>query len=128
MAVSRYFYVGFFPLLLLPIYIKYYPESPAQLIAKKHITELKNCMKRSRPDAVIPDDTTFVVNQKPPKSPVSALFTENRTRSTIGIWLSFFFNICLYYGVQTWLPKMMMDAGFALDRACGFYSLSIWDH
>jgi AAHS family benzoate transporter-like MFS transporter len=36
------------------------------------------------------------------------------------IWIAFFMSLLMVYGLNTWLPKLMIEAGYALDSSLTF--------
>lgn len=123
------FIVGFFPLLFMPLYYKYFPEMPNTLIAKGDTATIRKLLAWVRPDVHIPQDAIFEADKPAPKVPVTALFQENRGPSTLIIWL--LFMLCLYvnYTFQIWLPQLMLSLGFDMTESLSFlisYNLAAW--
>ncbi len=54
------------------------------------------------------------------KVPIVGLFKENRALSTVMFWLAFFSCLLMVYGLNTWLPKLMIEAGYGLNSSLGF--------
>jgi len=108
------FFVGAIPLIIVPALVKYLPESPSRLFASNRLEELKTILRRARKEVSLPDNARLVVAEAPEKSPVIDLFRENRAFSTLMIWIMFFMNLYMIFGLGIWLPKLMMDAGFKL--------------
>ena len=50
-------------------------------------------------------------------TPLSRLFSEGRAVGTVFLWLGFGMCMLMVYGLNTWLPKIMIAAGYPLDRA-----------
>lgn len=50
---------------------------------------------------------------------VRTLFQGSLLRATIAFWLGTFLGLLLVYGLNTWLPKIMRDAGYPLNDALG---------
>jgi MFS family permease len=53
------------------------------------------------------------------KNPVRSLFTDGMLRPTIAFWCTSFFGLILVYGLNTWLPKLMITAGYPLEQGLG---------
>jgi MFS transporter, putative metabolite:H+ symporter len=54
-------------------------------------------------------------------------FTPEYRRRTIMIWLMWFFGLLGYYGITTWLSKLLADQGFDIAASIGFVLLmSLW--
>lgn len=93
------FVAGALPaLVLVPLLIKFLPESPAYLRARAGLTAASSTARPSR-------------------NPVSALFQHGLGRSTIAFWTTSFMGLLLVYGLNTWLPQIMRSAGYALGAA-----------
>jgi MFS family permease len=45
------------------------------------------------------------------------LFRDGRARITVGLWVSAFMGLLLVYGMNTWLPKIMGEAGYNLSSS-----------
>lgn len=55
------------------------------------------------------------------------LFTAQYVRRTIMIWLVWFFVLLGYYGITTWVSKLLADRGFEITGAIGFVLLmALW--
>ncbi|MFE6307715.1 MFS transporter [Nocardiopsis sp. NPDC057823] len=50
---------------------------------------------------------------------VKSLFQNGFARSTLAFWLASFTGLLLVYGLNTWLPQIMREAGYELDAALG---------
>ena len=58
--------------------------------------------------------------------PVAKLFEEKRGLSTILLWTTMFMAIIVVYGLGTWLPKLMVEAGYPLKSSLLFlFALNI---
>lgn len=93
------FVVGALPaLVLVPLMIRYLPESPSFLRAAQA-------------------PATDHASQGSSARAVSTLFRDGMTRSTIALWVTSFMGLVLVYGLNTWLPQIMREAGYALGAA-----------
>jgi MFS transporter, putative metabolite:H+ symporter len=55
------------------------------------------------------------------------LFTPQYLRRTVMIWLGWFFILLGYYGITTWVSKLLTDQGFEITASIGFVLLmSLW--
>jgi MFS transporter, AAHS family, benzoate transport protein len=115
------FFVGALPLLALPIIIKWLPESLGFLLARNKKKEIGRLLSKIDPtfrpekndhyEVVIPKKTGMVG---------ANLFQEGRALSTLLFWVSFFMCLLMIYGLNTWLPKLMAQAGYALGSSLMF--------
>jgi MFS transporter, AAHS family, benzoate transport protein len=96
------FVIGALPaLVLVPLMLRYLPESTAFLQARAD-------RRRPAEPGSAPAART---------SPVAALFHHGLARSTIAFWISTFMGLLLVYGLNTWLPEIMKQAGYQLGAA-----------
>lgn len=116
------------PLLFLPILWKYLPESLMYLTNKQQTAEAQNIIQKISPTQVIGSDTQFVLNevQKGDEAPLKALFQQGRSFSTFMFWLAFFMCLLMVYALGSWLPKLMIQAGYSLGASMIFlFALNI---
>ena len=58
----------------------------------------------------------------PPKAKVvgpKALFTKEYRTITAGVWITYFCGCFTVYGINAWLPSLMLEKGFTLSSAYG---------
>ncbi len=53
----------------------------------------------------------------------SALFRAPFLRNSLGIWVTSFMGLLLVYALNTWLPTLMIEAGYGLQRGLWFLLL-----
>lgn len=115
------FYLAGVPLLLLPLMIKYLPESVAFLMIKERKEDAREILQKISPEQKITTQDKLVV---PPttisKAPVLELFREGRAVSTLMFWTAFFCCLLMVYALGSWLPKLMSAAGYALSSSLMF--------
>jgi len=57
---------------------------------------------------------------------VRALFQQGRTFSTFMFWIAFFMCLLMVYALGSWLPKLMLQAGYSLGASMLFlFALNI---
>jgi len=84
------FVIGAAPaLVLVPLMVKFLPESKA-------LPESKTPARRN---------------------PLGTLFRGGYGRATIAFWVTSFMGLLLVYGLNTWLPQIMREAGYELGAA-----------
>ncbi|OXM52344.1 MFS transporter [Amycolatopsis alba] len=89
------FVAGALPaLVLVPLMIKYLPESES--------------FERAREK-----------QEKSAADVVGGLFRGGLLRATIAFWVTSFMGLLLVYGLNTWLPEIMRQAGYPLGAALG---------
>lgn len=115
------FFFGAIPLLSLPFLAKSLPDSIGTLIAKKDQKRIQSILVKMNTAYQPSENETFVLNiPKQDSSPVKNLFTEKRGFLTVMIWLTYFMSLLMLYGLNTWLPKFMTQAGFPLGSSLSF--------
>jgi MFS transporter, AAHS family, benzoate transport protein len=55
----------------------------------------------------------------PAQNPVAGLFTDGLARPTLAFWATSFLGLILVYGLNTWLPQLMVTAGYELKLGLG---------
>ncbi len=117
---SIFWFAGL-PLLLLPLLLKLLPESSNHLIKKGKKDELLAILSKVSPETKFDRNAEIEeVKQENAKVPVMGLFKESRALSTVMFWITFFSCLLMIYGLNTWLPKLMMNAGYGLNSSLMF--------
>jgi AAHS family benzoate transporter-like MFS transporter len=105
-VVERYgwewmFVIGALPaLVLVPLMLKYLPESRAFLRARTGAQQAPSGGAAA-----------------PRSNPVGILFHHGHARTTLAFWVTSIMGLLLVYGLNTWLPQIMRQAGYALGAA-----------
>lgn len=103
------FYFGAIPLLLLPFIIKTLPESMNFLIRKGKKTEIEVVLSKIIPAfSIKKDDVLEIPNAVLTQTNVADLFKNKRLLSTLMFWIAFFSCLLVIYGINSWLPKLIM--------------------
>lgn len=115
------FYLAIVPMLLLPLMIRYLPESVAFLMAQNRKEEARVLLQKVDPARQITKQDQLVA---PPvnvqKAPVLELFRGGRNLSTLMFWTAFFCCLLMVYALGSWLPKLMSAAGYELGSSLMF--------
>ncbi|WP_087972227.1 MFS transporter [Oceanobacillus rekensis] len=115
------FFFGAIPLLFLPFLAKALPDSVGTLVNKNDRKGIQKILVKANPTYTPSENEAFVLNKpKETSSPVKNLFTEKRGFLTVMIWLTYFMSLLMIYGLNTWLPKFMTEAGFPLGSSLSF--------
>ncbi len=115
------YWVAVLPLVFLPFMMKYFLDSPAMLLAKGRTEELRSVLSKINDRVELPATPEFTgLQTKEPGSPVGALFKQRRALGTLMIWVAFFMCLLMVNGLTTWLPKLMVEAGYALNSSLTF--------
>lgn len=121
------FLIAGIPLLLLPLIWKFLPESLAFLVKSNHSEQAKNIVSKIAPQTQVNANTQLVLNESTTTdAPVRALFKQGRTFSTFMFWIAFFMCLLMVYALGSWLPKLMLQAGYSLGASMLFlFALNI---
>ncbi|MDX1654069.1 MAG: aromatic acid/H+ symport family MFS transporter [Candidatus Competibacteraceae bacterium] len=115
------FYLAAMPLLVLPLIIKYLPDSVGFLLGQGREDEVRDILQAIEPGrAISAADTLELPPVKANKAPVRELFQEGRRASTLMFWTAFFMCLLMVYALGSWLPKLMSMAGYALSSSLMF--------
>lgn len=118
--------VAAIPLILLPLMMPYFADSPAVLIATGRTSKLRAILNKIQPGVV--DESTElradadlnISKEDAERSSIAILFSNKRALATILIWVAFFMCLLMVNGLNTWLPQLMVDAGYALTAGLTF--------
>ena len=111
---------GGLTILLLPFLATQLPETAPRLIATGRIGELAKYMKRANPGFNGTDKDEYEVDKGVKTAPIGDVFREGRGLSMIMFIIIYFCTLYMIYGLNLWLPKLMMNAGFSLGSALTF--------
>ncbi|VTX79781.1 Gentisate transporter [Acinetobacter junii] len=121
------FLIAGITLLMLPIIWKFLPESLAFLIKSGKEEQAKQIINKLLPTQDIHQNTQLVFNENiHHEAPVKALFQDGRAFSTFMFWIAFFMCLLMVYALGSWLPKLMLQAGYSLGASMLFlFALNI---
>ncbi|SFJ76693.1 MFS transporter, AAHS family, benzoate transport protein [Halobacillus dabanensis] len=118
------FWIAGLPLLLIPFIARSLPESASFLLAKGKEEKLRETLQRIDPEIRMDDRTSFEKPEPARKGlPLVKLFEKKRAISTIMFWISCFSCFVLIYAMNTWLPQLMIDAGYSLSSSLVFVAM-----
>ncbi len=124
--VERYgwtsaYYFGSLPILLVPVLIRYLPEAPWMLVLKQRWSELRQVLAELRPDVSLASNAELNYPKAQERPALTEVFAERRALSTVLFWTVYFMNIFAIYGTNTWIPKLMMNAGHSIQDSLTIY-------
>ncbi|MET0700168.1 MAG: aromatic acid/H+ symport family MFS transporter [Mycobacterium sp.] len=66
----------------------------------------------------LPESQAYLERHSAPdRIPMRVLVGRQYVRVTIGVWVASFMGLLLVYGLNTWLPKLMRDAGYTMSTS-----------
>ncbi|MCZ4587735.1 MFS transporter [Rhodococcus opacus] len=111
------FWIGFLPVfVLVPVLMKWLPESADYLILRGRFEEARaTCIKYGMPWP--PDEVGKAVGEGKPVNPLRALCKREYIVVIVPLVATFFVGLMLTYGLNSWLPQIMRQAGYPLTSA-----------
>lgn len=110
---------GVLPLLMVPVVMAWLPESPRFLALRgDRSAALARIVQRIAPQAGANAESRFeTLAPEQASAGIRALFSEGRTRITLLLWVVFFANLLTMFAIGGWMPTVLNEAGYPLDRA-----------
>ncbi|MED1421120.1 aromatic acid/H+ symport family MFS transporter [Bacillus smithii] len=118
------FWIGAIPIVVIPFFLLFVPESPHFYLVRNKKDKIAFLLSRVTGKNHFSETDEYEINVENRKGfPVTKLFAENRAFSTIMFWISFFLLLITMYGLNTWLPNIMITAGYAVHSSFIFLLL-----
>ncbi len=116
------FLIAGIPLLLLPVIWKFLPESLTFLVKTGKTEQAHRIIQKISPEQTITSSTRLTLNDDnvPTGSSVRGLFQQGRAFNTLMFWVLFFMCLLMVYALSSWLPKLMLAAGYSLGKSILF--------
>jgi MFS family permease len=122
------FLLAYIPLLFLPALHFFMPESIRFLAQKGRFDEAITILRRIENAAgVLPTQWTkasFVISSNPGGTSIRQLFASKLAVMTLLVWMVYFCNLLVIYGLTTWLPTLLVAAGISTVKSYGYTSLN----
>jgi AAHS family 4-hydroxybenzoate transporter-like MFS transporter len=112
---------GILPLLFLPVMARMLPESVAYMVARRYpASAVANVLERiSGKD--LGHVTSFVPGDggKTPaaKGALAQVLSGSCLLPSLMLWTTYFMGLLIFYLLTSWMPLMMKDAGFTIEKA-----------
>ena len=115
---------GALPLLFLPLLWLYLPESVRFLCGRMDQIKLNNEVNRigritDTPPPALPERASAMLS-RPGSGRLSNLFRSGLARMTILLSLTYLFSTLALYGISSWLPSLLVKAGFSLAKSFSY--------
>ncbi|SHN79659.1 MFS transporter [Desulfitobacterium chlororespirans] len=118
------YWIAFVPLLLVAIAYALLPESINIYLQQEKTDKICSILKKSNPEFNSSEDDVYEVSAvNKTKATLASLFQEGRAWNTVMIWIMFFCNLYIAFGVLTWLPKLMTMMGYTLKSSLIFSAI-----
>ena len=119
------FWIGALPLVtLLPLAFLKMPESPAWLASRGRLDEARRISERT--GVPLPEARPAAVQEgaRPERAGFAGLFSGNNLLPTVLLGLMSALGLLLVYSINTWLPELMLRAGFNAKGSLSFLLVS----
>ncbi|MDA2757134.1 aromatic acid/H+ symport family MFS transporter [Bacillus cereus group sp. Bc005] len=113
------FGIGMIPLLLIPFIIRYLPES-IQFLLSRNRQEVDKILNRFQIEFHAKEKTHQPPSNIRKKNGFLTLFSKEYIKATLLFWITYIMGMFLIYGLNTWLPQMMRQAGYPLGSSLSF--------
>lgn len=110
------FLLGAAPIVLVPLIMKYLPESIKFLQATNQRTKAQKIIEKYQLSNVMIDEEKAEGNS----SSLVSIFSKNNFVPTVIFSLVYIMAFLLIYGMNTWLPKIMQQAGYPMSSSLVF--------
>ncbi|ONK22211.1 MFS transporter [Bacillus sp. VT-16-64] len=118
------FWLAAIPLLLIPFMVKALPESLRILASQGKSDEIRKILRKTVPSEMLSENTIFSTSGKEAKGvSIKVLLSEKRALSSVMFWAISFSCFILIYAMNTWLTKLMIQAGYDLSSSLLFLAL-----
>ena len=107
------FLIGALPIVYIPLVLKFIPESVPYLLSQGKTDEAHRLVSRLEEEAGITPPATAIAPPQQEKQPIRfiQLWQQPFARRTLMLWLVWFGIVFSYYGIFTWLPKLLVEQG-----------------
>lgn len=118
------YWIAFAPVVLIAIIYVVLPESMHSYLQQGKTDKIKDILKRANPEFRPSEEDVYEVSAvNKTKATLASLFQEGRAWNTVMIWIMFFCNLYIAFGVLTWLPKLMTMLGYTLKSSLVFSAI-----
>ncbi len=106
---------GLLPVLLAVAFVAALPESPRFLARFPNRREELTALLARCGQRVDAASEFLVERARAVHAPLAALFEAHMVRDTVALWIAFFFCLLASYSLFSWVPTLLMRAGFPLS-------------
>jgi AAHS family 4-hydroxybenzoate transporter-like MFS transporter len=106
---------GILPLLVLPVFIGFIPESVRFLVLKKDHAAITRVLRRMKSTLTWSGKVT--TGSPVSRVPLASLFTRGRAAGTFLLWITLFLSLLLTYFLINWIPIIARRSGLGIASA-----------
>ena len=109
------FLIGALPIVYIPLVLKFIPESVPYLLSQGKTDEAHRLVSRLEEETGMTPTATAIAPPQKEKQRIRfiQLWQQPFARRTLMLWLVWFGIVFSYYGIFTWLPKLLVEQGCA---------------
>lgn len=118
------YFIGALPIIWSFVLYFVMPETPHWYASKGRFDDVSRALGKLEKSKYGNTNTTsqftadqFLVPAKPEKVGPGALFSKKYIKGTLAIWIGYFCGTMIVMGMNAWLPKMMVTAGYTYGLA-----------
>ncbi|MDR3271550.1 MAG: aromatic acid/H+ symport family MFS transporter [Peptococcaceae bacterium] len=112
------FWIAYLPIIIVLLIHFFLPETMISYYRKGNKAKIQETLQRANADYIPSADDEFVLDHaEVSKVPLVSLFKDGFARNTILVWICYFMNLYMTFGINTWLPKLMMAKGYPLGNS-----------
>lgn len=118
------YFIGALPIIWSIVLYFVMPETPHWYASKGRFDDVSRALGKLEKSKYGNTNTTsqftadqFLVPAKPEKVGPGALFSKKYIKGTLAIWIGYFCGTMIVMGMNAWLPKMMVTAGYTYGLA-----------
>jgi len=112
---------SFLPIVVALLIYFFYPESMIFYIKRGEQKTIAKLLQKANPEFSPTPSDEYVINSfDKTKGTLWNLFQNGLARNTILIWIMFFCNMYMAFGIMTWMPKLMTMMGYSFTSGLVF--------
>jgi AAHS family 4-hydroxybenzoate transporter-like MFS transporter len=111
---------GAMPMLLVAFMLWKLPESPRYLVVRRGADDKIRALLSRLSPGTLRGGESFSIPEKPDvqnRRPLGVIFVDRLAFGTGMLWFTYFMGLLIIYLLGSWLPTLIRDAGFTLDKA-----------
>ncbi|KAB8313680.1 MFS transporter [Erwinia endophytica] len=109
---------GLLPLLIVPMLLKWLPESVCFLLARNApVAKIRRIIEKMVPDQVHHDSQFTMVERAQQHGAVRLVMSRPYLLGSVLLWGGYFMGLFLVYLIGSWLPSLVRDLGMTVTQA-----------